>query len=152
VPMPRPSVASFRAAKSSAGGSIWRAIAWGCDDCERVGYAGAVRWQTGLTGKGAGPKPAWLAGQPTATPQGMALGDCKKRPGWLGRGQPPQRTGLDPCGPLAILPPPKTLQAPECASRFVASSPTACFSTASPRSMSRVATFPLPPRVFSAPA
>ena len=33
---------------------------------------------------------------------------------------------------------------PDCAYRFVMSSPTACFSTASLRSMSRVAIFPLP--------
>jgi len=49
--------------------------------------------------------------------------------------------------PISVFP------GPDCAYRFVMSSPTACFSTASLRSMSRVAIFPLPFRAsFSAPA
>ena len=40
--------------------------------------------------------------------------------------------------PISVFP------GPDCAYRFVMSSPTACFSTASLRSMSRVAIFSLP--------
>ena len=48
--------------------------------------------------------------------------------------------------PVSVLP------GPDCAYRFVVSSPMACFPTASLRSMSRVACFQLPPRAASAPA
>ncbi len=48
--------------------------------------------------------------------------------------------------PVSVLP------GPDCAYRFVVSSPMACFPTASLRSMSRVAFFQLPPRAASAPA
>ena len=48
--------------------------------------------------------------------------------------------------PVSVLP------GPDCAYRFVVSSPMACFPTASLRSMSRVAFFKLPPRAASAPA
>ena len=48
--------------------------------------------------------------------------------------------------PVSVLPD------PDCAYRFVVSSPMACFPTASLRSMSRVAFFKLPPRAASAPA
>lgn len=48
--------------------------------------------------------------------------------------------------PISVFP------GPDCAYRFVMSSPTACFSTASLRSMSRVAVLQLPSRAASAPA
>lgn len=48
--------------------------------------------------------------------------------------------------PVSVLP------GPDCAYRFVVSSPMACFPTASLRSMSRVAFFKLPPRAASASA